>query len=76
MPDVACRRCGEAKPALASPPFRGDLGDQIHASICAACWRAWLDEQTIQMNERRLSLARPDHQELVRKLMRGFLGLD
>ena len=76
MPTLTCRRCKEDKPGLEAPPFRGELGEMVHASVCADCWRAWLDEQTIQMNERRLSLARPDHQELVRKLMREFLGLE
>ena len=76
MPMVPCRRCGVEKEGLPGPPFRGELGETIHASVCAECWQAWLGEQTIQMNERRLSLVRGDHQEIIRKLMRSFLGLE
>jgi Fe-S cluster biosynthesis and repair protein YggX len=61
---------------LAKPPFRGELGERIHASVCAGCWGAWIEEQKREMNEHRLSMGNPEHQERLLALMKGFLVLD
>ena len=33
--NLLCRRCGRIAPKMAERPFSGDLGEQIHASVCA-----------------------------------------
>lgn len=47
---IQCRRCGEEKPSLERPPFRGERGERIQAQICADCWAAWLRHQTLLIN--------------------------
>ncbi len=76
MPQVHCSRCKEDRDGLDGPPFGGDLGGKIRASVCASCWDAWLGEQTIQMNEKRLSLVKPEHRELLTRMMLSYLGLE
>jgi len=76
MANVQCARCGQDREGLPAPPFPGQVGRAIHAGACAECWRAWLGEQTIQMNEKRLSLAKPEHRELLARMMKSYLGLD
>ena len=50
MDVVQCKRCGEEKPALARPPFQGDRGLRIQASLCRDCWADWLKHQTLLIN--------------------------
>ncbi len=47
---IHCSRCGEDATPLAKPPFRTDLGERIHASICEGCWQEWLQHQTLLIN--------------------------
>jgi Fe-S cluster biosynthesis and repair protein YggX len=61
---------------MAKPPFRGAMGERIHTSVCAGCWAAWLEEQKKEMNEHRLSMANPEHQERLLAMMRTFLGME
>ncbi len=72
MPKVTCSRCEEEREGLAKPPFRGEMGERIHASVCGGCWVAWLEEQKKEMNEHRLSMMNPEHQE--RLLQLGWNG--
>jgi Fe-S cluster biosynthesis and repair protein YggX len=43
--------------------------------VCGGCWVAWLEEQKKEMNEHRLSMMNPEHQERLLQLMQSFLGL-
>jgi Fe-S cluster biosynthesis and repair protein YggX len=76
MARVRCSRCGEEREGLAAAPFRGDLGERIARGVCGDCWKAWLAEQTVQMNERRLTLAKPEHRDLLARLLSEFLRLE
>jgi Fe-S cluster biosynthesis and repair protein YggX len=75
MGRVQCSRCGEEKEGLAAAPFHGELGARIAARVCGDCWKAWLAEQTLQMNEKRLSLAKPEHRDLLARALEEFLRL-
>ena len=75
MSKVTCSRCKLEREPLPKPPFRGGLGERIHASVCAGCWTAWLEEQKKEMNEHRLSLVKPEHQERLLAMMKEFLEL-
>ena len=50
METIHCRRCREDRAALEKPPFKGDRGEQIRAQVCAACWKDWLQHQTLLIN--------------------------
>ncbi len=51
MNTVACRRHPDTPgPAVATPPFRSDLGERICREICARCWQDWLQHQTLLIN--------------------------
>ena len=62
---------------LAAPPFRDELGQRIHSSICADCWNDWLRNYSIKViNELRLDLSTERGQEEYDRYMREFLGLE
>lgn len=72
---VACRRCGRPGPQLPKPPFKGLLGEKVHESICAPCWREWLLMGTKVINELRLDFANPHDSETYDRHMQEFLNL-
>ena len=76
MSQVHCARCGNDREGLETVPFGGELGRRVHEAVCRECWTAWLGEQTIQMNEKRLSLVKPEHRDLLTEMMKSYLGLE
>ena len=62
---------------LSAPPFHDEIGQRIHASVCADCWNEWLRNYSIKViNELRLDLSREDHQAQYDKYMCEFLGIE
>lgn len=63
---VACRRHPDTPgPAIATPPFRSDLGERIRREICARCWEGWLQRQTALINHFGLDLRKRDAREFL-----------
>lgn len=62
----------EAK-GLAAPPFPGELGQEIYDHVSHEAWEMWLNQQTMLINENRLSLADSKAKEFLRQEMRKFL---
>lgn len=74
--DFSCRRCGGAGPKLEKPPFKGELGETLCSTVCAACWQEWVGMGTKVINELRLPMYDPQAQELYDKHMKEFLLID
>lgn len=72
---VACKRCGESKPPMPERPFKGPLGEQVLASICADCWQEWIHMGTKVINELRLDFSNPRDSDTYDQHMREFLNL-
>ncbi len=71
-----CRRSGRPGTKMASPPFRGPIGQWIADNISAETWRTWIGQGTKVINELRLDLSREQDQETYDAHMREFLGID
>lgn len=71
-----CRRCGAGGPPLKERPFRGELGEQILASVCQSCWSEWVRMGTKVINELRLPLNDPQAQAMYDQHMKEFLLLE
>jgi Fe-S cluster biosynthesis and repair protein YggX len=76
MSSVACRRCGQHKPALAQAPLPGTWGPRIQSDVCADCWHDWVEEQTRLINHERLLPSEPEHRKVLYARMADFLRLD
>lgn len=72
---VHCRRCNQLRPALKERPFKGELGEQVLASICQTCWTEWIHMGTKVINELRLNFANPQHAAIYDQHMKEFLNL-
>ena len=56
---VKCIKLGKELYGMDYPPYPGELGKRIYASVSKEAWGAWLKQQTMLVNENRLSLADP-----------------
>jgi Fe-S cluster biosynthesis and repair protein YggX len=73
---VACRRCGQTKAALAEAPLPGKWGPVIAAQTCSDCWREWVEEQTRLINHERLLPSDAAHRAVLYDRMSRFLNLE
>lgn len=53
---IFCRKYQEQLEGLDAPPFPGPKGENIFANVSRKAWQAWLAQQTMLINEKRLNL--------------------
>ena len=54
---VQCIYLKKEAEGMVYPPYPGELGKRIYASVSKEAWAAWMKHQTMLVNENRLSLA-------------------
>ncbi|MCE2706479.1 MAG: oxidative damage protection protein [Proteobacteria bacterium] len=54
---VNCIKLGQELEGLDFPPIPGELGQKIFDNVSKEAWQEWLKQQTMIINENRLSLA-------------------
>ncbi len=69
---VQCVRLGREAEGLEQPPYPGELGQRIYANVSAEAWQLWLQQQTMLINEHRLSPIEPKAREFLEKEMEQF----
>ncbi|HEX6938129.1 MAG TPA: oxidative damage protection protein [Longimicrobiales bacterium] len=73
MAEIQCVRCGRNGARLSRPPFRNDLGERIHQSICQGCWDLWLRQQTALINHYGLDVREKSARDMLTANMEAFL---
>jgi Fe-S cluster biosynthesis and repair protein YggX len=56
---VKCIKLGREADGLDFPPYPGELGKRIYENVSKEAWAAWMRQQTMLVNENRLTLADP-----------------
>lgn len=69
---VNCVKLGREAEGLERQPYPGDLGKRIFENVSKEAWQQWLQQQTILINEYRLSPINPQHREMLEKEMEKF----
>ena len=69
---VHCVKLNKEADGLDFPPYPGDLGKKIYESVSKEGWQMWLAQQTILINEYRLSLADPKSQSFLKEELDKF----
>ena len=72
---IKCSRCGRVALKMLAPPFRDELGNQIHNTVCPACFQEWLPQGTKVINELRLNLTEKHAQDIYDQHMKEFLNI-
>lgn len=57
--NVNCIKLGREAEGLDFPPMPGELGKKLWENVSKEAWAQWLKQQTMLINENRLSLADP-----------------
>ena len=69
---VLCRKYQQDLPGLPMPPLPGAVGLDIFENISAKAWKEWQNNQTMLINEHRLSLMDPDARKFLTQEMHRF----
>lgn len=70
---VHCAKLGIEAEGLDRPPYPGELGQRIFDNISRQAWQQWMGQQTILINEYRLSVIEPKGREFLEEQMKKFL---
>lgn len=70
---IECQHLKKTLPALTQQPYPGPLGEKIYDHISQEAWEIWLAQQTMLINENRLSPLDPDARTFLEGQMQTFL---
>ena len=72
---VHCVKLNKEAEGLDFPPYPGELGKKIYESVSKEGWQMWIVQQTMLINEYRLSLADSKSQQFLKlELDKFFFG--
>ena len=74
-PMILDRRTGQPQPRLPDPPMRGPIGAFIFEHFGQITWTQWIGQGTKVINELRLDLSKPEHQDVYEQQMLDWLGI-
>ena len=69
---VQCVKLGKEAEGLDKPTYPGELGQKIFDNVCKEAWQMWMQQQTIIINENRLSPINPEHRAIIEAEMEKF----
>ena len=69
---VNCVKLGKEAEGLERQPYPGELGKRIFENVSKEAWQLWLRQQTILINEYRLTPVDPKHRAMLEKEMERF----
>ncbi|UQB42381.1 oxidative damage protection protein [Thiomicrospira microaerophila] len=70
---VQCVKIKEELDGLEFAPFPGELGKKVYDNVSKEAWKQWLAQQTILINEYRLSSLDPKARSFLQEEMQKFL---
>ncbi len=69
---VHCVRLNKEAEGLERVPYPGELGQRIFENVSKEAWQMWLQQQTMLINEYRLSPIEPKAREFLEAEMEKF----
>lgn len=69
---VNCIKLGKEAEGLDRPPYPGELGQRIFENVSKQAWQAWLQHQTMLINEYRLTPIEPKARQFLEQEMEKF----
>ena len=69
---VQCVKLGKEAEGLDRPPYPGELGQRIFDHVSKEAWQLWLRQQTILINEHRISPIDPAARKFLEQEMEKF----
>jgi len=69
---VQCVKLNKEAEGLSYTPYPGDLGKRVYDNVSQEAWGMWVAQQTMLINENRLSPIEPRAREFLEKEMEKF----
>lgn len=69
---VHCIKLGREAEGLDVPPYPGELGKRIFENVSKEAWQTWLRQQTMLINEYRLTPIDPKARKFLEEEMEKF----
>jgi len=69
---VNCVKLGKESEGLERQTYPGELGKRIFDNVSREAWQQWLQQQTILINEYRLSPIEPKARQFLEEQMENF----
>ncbi len=69
---VNCVKLGKEAPGLERQMYPGELGKRIFENVSLEAWQMWLKQQTMLINEYRLTPVDPKARKLLEEEMEKF----
>ncbi len=69
---VQCVKLGKEAEGLDKAPYPGELGQRIFENVSKEGWQQWMGQQTILINEHRISVIDPKGREFLEEQMEKF----
>lgn len=69
---VKCVKLGREAEGLAVPTYPGELGKRIFENVSKEAWQMWLRQQTMLINEYRLTPVDPKSRKFLEEQMEKF----
>ena len=69
---VKCIKLGREAEGLDRPPYPGELGKRIYLNVSKEAWQQWLRQQTMLINEYRLTPIEPQARKFLEQQMELF----
>ena len=69
---VHCVKLDKEAEGLDMAPYPGELGKRIFDNVSKEAWQMWIQQQTILINEYRLSPMNPEHRKMLEEQMEKF----
>ena len=70
---VHCVKLNKEAEGLDRPPYPGELGKKVYENVSKEAWQMWLRQQTMLINEYRLTPINPEHRKMLGEQMEKFL---
>ncbi len=70
---ISCAKLGKQMMGLEHPTWPGELGQRIFDEISQQAWQNWLRQQTILINEYKLSPLDREHKKYLASQMEAYL---
>ena len=69
---VQCVKLGKEAEGLDLPPYPGELGVKVYNNVSKEAWAAWLQHQTMLINEYRLTPIEPKARKFLEEEMEKY----
>ena len=71
---VFCRKFQKEMAGLDKPPFPGPAGEEIYQNVSMEAWLAWVELQTMLINEKHLATSDPEARKWLSEQREKFLS--